>query len=119
MRSFLPFRLVATASLVFLGLITAAKAGGSLSREDFLAEIADERLRRTIIDQFDLADEGRALRAGRHLPNAGERVAPFEILVRPARGEAQTVVLRLESPNARRIVILPCSGSAHYSPKCE
>lgn len=110
-----PFRLAAAASAF---LTWSAFAGGPIPREDFLGAIADPTIREYVAEHFDLAGEGRALRAGRRMPNAGQRIPPFEI-VGHAREDLETpVVLHLDRNPAEQVMIIPCAESIHYGPRC-
>ena len=104
-----------TMVLAILALFFARSAhgGGSVSRYEFLAQIRNEEVREFVETQFRLADEGRALRAGRHLPNAGERVAPFEIEAFPV-GATRPVIVRIGGPE-EAVEVVPCEESTHYS----
>jgi hypothetical protein len=114
----LPFRLVATAFLVFLSIIVSAKAGGSLSREEFLTSISDPSIRTYVAEHFLLAEEGRALRAGHPMPNSGERIPPFEIVARSYQDDEAPVVLHLDTDPAGQVLIVPCAASTHYDSDC-
>ncbi len=119
MKFALLFRLAASAFFSFFLVVGAARAAGSLSREEFLQKISDERLRQYVAEHFDLAEEGRSLRAGMSLPNAGERLPPYEIVAYPCSGARNPVVLHLDSGPSSQIVILPCAGSDHYDRDCQ
>ncbi|MBS1960934.1 MAG: hypothetical protein JST04_01870 [Bdellovibrionales bacterium] len=119
MNSKLPFRLIALSFLSFFFLILEANAGGSLSREEFLNAIGDESIRTYVAEHFALAEDGRALRAGRQLPNAGERIAPFEIVAEATTGTDGPMVLHLDSVPTHQVVLIPCAESVHYDAHCE
>ena len=115
----LPIRLVALAFLSFLALIATAHAGGSLGRDEFLGAISDPSIRGYVAEHFELAEEGRALRAGRLLPNAGERIPPFEIVARSLDNGEPPVVLHLEAALSNQVLIVPCGASVHYDLNCQ
>lgn len=98
--------------------LTAAYAGGSLPKDDFLGAIADPAIRDYVAEHFDLAEEGRALRAGRRMPNAGERIPPFEIVGHAMDDLETPVVLHLEAVPSEQIAIIPCAESVYYDPQC-
>ena len=107
--------LAATLLLAILALFFARSAhgGGSVSRDEFLSQIRRGEVREYVETQFKLAEEGRALRAGRHLPNAGERMAPFEIEAY-ATGSTRPVIVRVSDADGA-VEVLACEDSAHYS----
>ncbi len=104
-----------TMVLAILALFFARSAhgGGAVSRQEFLSQIRNEEVREFVESNFRLADEGRALRAGRHLPNAGERVAPFEIEAYPANAD-RPVIVRIGGPDAA-VEVLACEESTHFA----
>ncbi len=119
MRFTLPNRLGAALFLLFSLGIGIARAGGALSREEFLAAIADQGLREYVSEHYQLAEEGRALRAGRQMPNPGARIAPYEIVARALWGDEMPLVLHLDTEPSTQVLIVPCAESTHYGPKCE
>lgn len=119
MMPFRPFRLAAMSILSLFGWISLASASGSITRSEFLSAISDDEVRAHITEHFTLSAEGRAYRAGAHLPDAGERMAPFEITAEPTIAPGESVVLRLDTIPSRQVLILPCSESDHYSADCE
>ena len=116
----LPFRLSAGFVFLFLSLIASpAHAAGSLSREDFLAAIGDPRMREYVAEHFQLAEDGRALRAGRQMPNAGERIPPFEIVARSNDRDEAPLVLRLSVSRGSQVLAIPCPASILFDPNCQ
>ncbi len=106
------------AALTALALFFARSAHGekSISRDEFLTKIHDNEVRAFVEENFRLAEAGRATRAGRHLPNAGERIPPYEIEAYPP-GSTRPVIVRI-SENAIAIEVIACQASHHYS-DCE
>lgn len=104
--------LFAILALVFA---RSAHGGGSLARVDFLAQIRNEEVREFVETNFRLAEEGRARRAGAHLPNAGERVGPFEIEAYPVTGDtSRPIIVRVDGIEGA-VEMIACEESAHYS----
>jgi hypothetical protein len=113
-----PFRVAAALIIFFAALLSTAHAGGSLSQAAFLDAIEDPQIRLFVVEHFQLAEEGRALREGKQSPNAGERRVPYEILARPRAPKAPLLVLRLETLVSPTVVITTCQASWHYAPSC-
>jgi hypothetical protein len=118
MTSPLPFRLIVAAFISFFILVSTSHAGGSISREEFLDTLSDPSIRQYVAEHFQLAEEGRSLRAGRHMPNAGARIPPYEILARPHFEGEEPVVLEVKSERSTQVRILPCAESVFYDSHC-